>query len=148
MTGGDLTDCLRAWVRRYPRRGYSGMFLRWVFSDDLPAYGSWGNDPAIRVGPVGHAAPELDTAMRLAEQSATFTHNHPEAIRGAQAVVVAIRLALDGGTSEQVRDTFAARFGYDLAKGVNSVQSRYAFEVSYADMVPPVHHLYRGVGGS
>jgi ADP-ribosylglycohydrolase len=137
LTGGDLADHLRAWVRRHPRRGYGGMFLRWAFVDDLPAYGSWGNGSAMRVGPVGHTIPDLDTAMRLAERSAVVTHDHLEAIRGAQAVAVATHLALSDRTPEQVREAITTRFGYDLDESVDGIRSWYTFDVSCAGTVPP-----------
>ena len=35
--------------------------------------------------------------MLLAERSAIVTHDHPEAVTGAQAVTMTIRLALRGG---------------------------------------------------
>jgi ADP-ribosylglycohydrolase len=137
LSGGDFADHLRAWVRRYPHAGYGGMFLRWAFADDMGPYGSWGNGSAMRVSPVAYAAPDLETAMRLAERSAIVTHDHPEAVRGAQAVAVAIRLALEGSTPGQVRQFITARFGYDLSESVGCIRSRYGFDVSCAGTVPP-----------
>ena len=59
----------------------------------------------------------------LAEQSAVVTHDHPEAVRGARAVAVAIRLALDGSTPEQVWQPVLVGFGYDLREGVADIYS-------------------------
>src|SRR3954465_5178932 len=96
LTGGDFADHLRTLVRRYPHAGYGGMFLRWAFTDGMGPYGSWGNGSAMRVSPVAHAITETEAAMLIAERTAIVTHDHPEAVRGAQAVTMAIRLALQG----------------------------------------------------
>jgi ADP-ribosylglycohydrolase len=50
----------------------------------------------MRVSPVAHAIPEIEAAMVLAERSAIVTHDHPEAVRWAQAVVMTIQSALQG----------------------------------------------------
>ena len=40
MTRRDVAQTLRSFVRCYPDAGCGGMFLRWTFADDAPAYGS------------------------------------------------------------------------------------------------------------
>jgi len=37
MHGGDFAGSLRAYVRRYPGRGYGGMFRHWAMTPDMPA---------------------------------------------------------------------------------------------------------------
>jgi ADP-ribosylglycohydrolase len=137
LSGGDFADHLRTWVRRYPHAGYGGMFLRWAFAADMRPYGSWGNGSAMRVSPVAHAIPEIEAAMLLAERSAIVTHDHPEAITGAQAVVITIRLALQGQDRNEIRQAIEQRFGYDLRGTVDSIRSWYAFDVSCRGTVPP-----------
>jgi hypothetical protein len=44
----DFATSLRSFVRRHPHGGYGGMFIDWAFSDDAPAYGSWGNGAPMR----------------------------------------------------------------------------------------------------
>jgi ADP-ribosylglycohydrolase len=34
--------------RRYPNCGYAQMYEKWVFSDSVEPYGSWGNGSAMR----------------------------------------------------------------------------------------------------
>jgi ADP-ribosylglycohydrolase len=137
LSGGDFADHLRTWVRRYPHAGYGGMFLRWAFADDMGPYGSWGNGSAMRVSPVAYAAVEIEAAMLLAERSAIVTHDHPEAVIGAQAVTMAIQLAHQGHGRDQIRNAVEQRFGYDLKETVDSIRSWYAFDVSCRGTVPP-----------
>ena len=42
--------------RKYPNCGYGGMFSRWMFSDSMEAYNSYGNGAAMRVSACGFAA--------------------------------------------------------------------------------------------
>ncbi len=88
----DFGDSLHAWCRRYPNPmgGYGERFAKWVMSDKPTPYGSFGNGSAMRVSPVAWLCPSESQLLRKAEQSSSCTHNHPDGIRGAQAVALAI----------------------------------------------------------
>ncbi len=137
LNDGDFAGSLRAYARAHPRRGYGAMFLRWALSDDMPAYGSWGNGAAMRVSPVGFAARDERQALELAARSAAVSHDHPDAVAGAQAVALAIFLARRGRDGQAIRSEIAGRFGYDLSEGVAEIRARYRFDVSCAGTVPP-----------
>ncbi len=138
---GDFARYLRAYVRRYPDAGYGGMFRHWALATGKAAYGSWGNGAAMRVCPIAYAAAELGDVMDLAALSAAVTHDHPDAITGAEAVAVAVRMALDGADRERIRATVADWFGYDLTETVDGLRGWYGvdgrFDVSCAGTVPP-----------
>lgn len=99
LDGKPYGETTRRWCRAYPAPmgAYGSMFARWIFSDDAPAYGSFGNGSAMRVSPVAHAFKTEDRVAREARASAAFSHDHPEGIKGAVAVALAIRRLLDGG---------------------------------------------------
>ena len=100
-----------------PKGGYGGGFRRWLFhSKDHKPYNSWGNGSAMRVSAVGWFFDTLEETERVAEISASITHNHPEGIKGAQATAAAIFLARTGHSKEDIRDYIEQRFGYDLHK--------------------------------
>ncbi len=92
----DYGKYIHEWCRKYPRPmgGYGGSFAQWVRSDKPKPYGSFGNGAAMRVSPVAWAFHRKDTVLRAAEQTAECTHNHPEGIKGAQTVALAICRAL------------------------------------------------------
>lgn len=94
-TGADYGSKLHEWCRKYPNPmgAYGGRFAQWVASDSPEPYESFGNGSAMRVSPVAWAFDELDDVLREAERTAIPTHNHPEGIKGAQAVAHAIHLA-------------------------------------------------------
>jgi ADP-ribosylglycohydrolase len=65
------------------------MFHRWLDSNSIAPYNSFGNGSAIRVSPVGFAFKSLDMVLQKAEESAAVTRNQPEGIKGAQAIATA-----------------------------------------------------------
>ena len=77
---------------KYPWAGYGGSFKRWLIEREPKPYNSWGNGSDMRVSPVGFYAKSLDEALDLAKISAEVTHNHPEGIKGAQAIAAAVFL--------------------------------------------------------
>lgn len=93
----NFEKSLHEWCRRYPtpKGSYGGRFRQWVLSDNPRPYNSLGNGSAMRVSPVAWANQILGGAMGEAEKSAKCTHNHPEGIKGAKAVVMAIHYGDD-----------------------------------------------------
>ena len=137
LSGGDFAQFLRAYVRRYPGRGYGGMFVRWAHAAGMPAYGSWGNGAAMRVSAVAWLASDEHAALATAARTAAVSHDHPAAIAGAQAAVLAAWLARHGAARESIRQGIAERFGYDLSQSVEQIRPGYAFDVSCQGTVPP-----------
>ncbi|MCH4564800.1 ADP-ribosylglycohydrolase family protein [Halomonas sp. EGI 63088] len=137
LEGGDFIDAYHDYFHRYSGAGFGGGFMRWAASRDRRPYHSWGNGSAMRVPPVGFAAQSLDEALTLARRSAEVTHNHPEGIRGAQAVAAVIFLARQGADKTSLRAEVEARFGYDLSRSLDEIRPGYRFDVSCQGSVPP-----------
>lgn len=121
--------------RLYPYAGYGGMFYRWIMSDVSKPYYSYGNGSAMRVSPVGWAADSLEEAERLAKWSAEVTHNHPEGIKGAQAVAAAIYLARTGKSKEEIEKYISDNY-YSLDFTLDEIRPDYAFDVTCQGSVP------------
>jgi ADP-ribosylglycohydrolase len=137
LSGGDFAQYLRAYVRRYPGRGYGGMFARWAHTPDMPAYGSWGNGAAMRVSAVAWLACDETDALATAGRTAAVSHDHPDAIAGSQATVLAAWLARHDAAPALIRRQIAERFGYDLGQSVEQIRAWYAFDISCKGTVPP-----------
>lgn len=121
--------------RQYPRAGYGGMFYRWLICDVMPAYNSFGNGSAMRVSPVAWVADSLEQAETLAKWSAEVTHNHPEGIKGAQAVASAVYLARQGKTKEELKAYIEAHY-YALDFTLDEIRPNYSFDVTCQGSVP------------
>jgi ADP-ribosylglycohydrolase len=137
LSGGDFAQYLRAYVDRYPGRGYGGMFVRWAQTQGMPAYGSWGNGAAMRVSAIAWLASDEAAALATAARTAAVSHDHPDAIAGAQAAALAAWLARHGAAPEAIRREIAGRFGYDLGQSVEQIRAWYAFDISCKGTVPP-----------
>lgn len=132
----DYRASILDFARRWPRAGYGARFRDWMHADDPRPYGSWGNGSAMRVSPVGFAFDDEETVLREAARSAAVTHDHPEGVKGAQAVALGVFLARHGSSKDAIRAAIETRFGYDLQRTVESIRPGYRFEVSAAASVP------------
>ena len=136
MNGNDFVGKLKYWCRKYPRAGYGGNFNWWFRQDDPQPYNSWGNGSAMRVSAIGAFAKSTKETLTLAEESAIVSHNHPEGVKGAQATALAINLALQGCTKEEIKSQIETHFGYDLNRKYADIQLRYTFDVSCQGSFP------------
>ena len=64
------------------------------------------------------------------------THNHREAISGAQAVAAAVRTALDGGSKDDIKKYIEKRF-YDLSTPFSTIRETHIFDSRASYSVPP-----------
>lgn len=121
----------------YPDAGYGDSFFRWADTRQRTAYGSWGNGSAMRVSPVGYAFETVNEVLAEAKICAEVTHDHPEGIKGAQAVASAVFLAHNGSDKPEIQQFIQEKFGYDLSETIDEIRSRYFFDVSCQGSVPP-----------
>lgn len=92
----DFGESIHDWCRRYPSPtgGYGISFHKWVLSDNPKPYNSFGNGAAMRVSPVACWFENIDKVLQAAAETAQPTHNHPEGVKGAQTVALAIAKAI------------------------------------------------------
>ncbi|MBR2101780.1 MAG: ADP-ribosylglycohydrolase family protein [Prevotella sp.] len=135
--GSSLQDYLLLYGRKYDWIGYGGMFLRWCRSSTPRPYNSFGNGSAMRVSAVACWANSIEEAMALARKSAMPTHNHPEGIKGAQAIAVATLMARLGQPKEQIKSKLLELFDYDLNRPyLDLYNADYVFDVTCQGTVP------------
>jgi ADP-ribosylglycohydrolase len=136
LTGRSYRQALMEIGRRYPHAGYGGSFIHWLGSQDPQPYGSWGNGSAMRVSPVGFAFDSEDEVILEARKSAQVSHDHPEGIKGAQAMALTVFWARTGRSRKEIRSLVAGRFGYDLDRTIDEIRPGYGFDVSCQGTVP------------
>ena len=137
LLADQAVHCMQELGRRYPHCGFGGRFRVWVREDDPQPYGSWGNGAAMRVSPVAWAARSMDECIAMSEAVTSVTHNHPEGIKGANAIAAAAYLALHGATKDEIKTHIEATYGYDLSFTLDSIRDAYTFDVSCMGTVPP-----------
>mgnify|MGYP001037330501 CR=1 FL=1 len=129
-------ETIKSYALKYPEAGYGGRFKKWMQEVEGGPYNSWGNGSAMRVSPIAYAFKDLETVLSEAEKSAVVTHNHPEGVKGAQALAHAIFIALNGGSKDEIRAQISSLYGYDLSRTIDAIRPDYKFDVSCQGSVP------------
>ena len=91
---------------------------------------------AMRVSPAAWLAESIQEALHLAQLTAEVTHDHPEGIKGAQAVAAAIFLARTGHSKVEIKAYVECKFGYDLSRTCDEIRPTYHHVESCQETVP------------
>ena len=130
-------ETMQEWCRRYPRRGYGGMFGDWIYFDDPVPYGSYGNGAAMRVSPGAFLnRGNLEAALVASDNVTGITHDHREGIKGARATTHAIWLAYQDEDATSIREVITTEYDYDLTQTVDEIRPDYFFNETCQGTVP------------
>lgn len=139
-TDGEIRNALvksmKLWGRKYPDAGYGYRFCKWLSGDKNDPYGSYGNGSAMRVSAAGWLYDSLQETRHYAGITAAVTHNHPEGIKGAEAVASAIYMSRKGMTKAAIKDYITQEFGYDLSRTCDEIRPGYHHVESCMETVP------------
>lgn len=145
---GDYTDlgakaikAMQELGRPYPNCGFGGFFYNWIYSDNPKPYNSYGNGAAMRISPVGWVAKDIKQAKRLSKAVTEVSHNHIEGIKGAESVAVAIVLARQGKTIDEIRKYITERY-YLLDFTLDEIRDTYQFNVTCQGTVPQAFQAF------
>ena len=136
LHSGDYLERIVEYAKRYPNAGYGSFFRNWLRSGNYEPYNSFGNGSAMRVSPVGWAFNTVEEVLHEAERSAAVTHNHPEGIKGAKTVALAIFRGRTGASKEEIRAEIQDRFGYDLSRTLMDIAPTYEWDSTCQGSVP------------
>ncbi len=130
-----LSEYIREIGLRYPDAGYGGRFYQWMLMNEDTPYGGYTNGSAMRVSPTAWAVDTLEDVEALAKWSAEITHNHPEGIKGAQAVAAAIFLARTGSDKNEIRKYIEENY-YDMNFTTDEIRPSYGHDMTCEGSVP------------
>ena len=133
--GKTAISAMQELGRIYKYAGYGGSFYMWLWAEDPQPYNSFGNGSAMRVGPCGFAAKNLEEAKSFSAKVTEISHNHPEGMKGAEAIATAVYLAKNGKTKEEIRDYITANY-YEIDFTLDQIRKSYRFDVSCQGSVP------------
>ena len=109
----DLVDeFVRIW-RSNIHAGWGGMFFNWCSQARRglnQPYNSFGNGSAMRISPVGWIANNEEELKLLSKTVTEITHNHPEGIKGAEAVALCIYLSLHGASKNEIKERMVKEY--------------------------------------
>ena len=130
-----LVDNMVEIGRQYPECGFGGKFYRWIMTDNHEPYGSFGNGAAMRISPVGYVSDSIEEAKELSKIVTEVSHNHPESYRAAEAVSIAIYMALHNSSKEEI-EIFINRNYYNIPFSLDEIRDSYKFDVTCQGSVP------------
>lgn len=130
----ECIDRMVDWGIHYPGAGYGLMFAEWL-TNPVP-YNSFGNGSAMRVSPAAWMYDDLDRVREVARATAEISHNHPEGIKGAEAIATAIWMAIQGYTKRYIRRAIIELFDYNLDTSVAEYSRNHVHIETCMDSVP------------
>ena len=112
-------EFIKMW-QRHVDAGFGGMFFEWCYKSrelghPAPPYNSYGNGSAMRISPVGWIADSEEHLKLLSKTVTEITHNHPEGLKGAEAVAMCIYLAIHGSSKEEIKERMVSDYYPEIA---------------------------------
>ena len=132
---GKAVENMQQLGKRYFGAGYGGRFIKWIMNPNPKPYQSYGNGAAMRVSACGYAAESIDEAKLLSARVTEVTHNHPEGMKGAESVAVAIFLARKGMRKDKIKDYITKNY-YIIDFTIDEIRENYEFDVTCQGSVP------------
>jgi len=127
---------IHRYSNQYPNAGFGSRFKVWMKAKHPRPYGSYGNGSAMRGSPVAHAFQSLDEVLKVAEKTSNVSHNHPDAVKGAQAIAASVFLAKKGSSKLEIKTYIENTFNYNLNRSIDQIRPSYKFDVSAIGSVP------------
>lgn len=134
-----LTDRFELAYRSHIGAGWGSSFIIWCKTPKTlkKPYNSFGNGAGMRISPVGWIATSETEVKILSRIVTEITHNHPEGIKGAEAIAMCIHLALTGYTKNQIRDYVVINYYQELLTlSYQNLLRNYTFDVTCQGSVP------------
>lgn len=127
----------RRYYSYHPHAGFGNMFTAWAKDPYSKNGNSYANGASMRVIPIGYAYNTLEQTLLQAKASCISTHNHKEAIKGAQAVVAAVFLARNGESKENIKTYLEKTFKFKLSVPLSAIKETHVFDSRTSYSVPP-----------
>lgn len=132
----------------HPGAGFGGLFYGWCQrsyknSKIAEPYYSYGNGSAMRISPVAWVAKSEEELKLLSKTVTEITHNHPEGLKGAEAVALCIYLALHGASKEEIKRRMVNEYYPEIAKlDFVDLVKNYAFSEICQKSVPQAIYCF------
>lgn len=133
---------------KHKEAGFGGMFYEWCYKSrelghPAPSYNSYGNGSAMRISPVGWVADTEEHLKLLSKTVTEITHNHPEGIKGAEAVAMCIWLARRGVPKRLIKEVMINDYYPEIATlDYDDLVENYSFSEICQKSVPQAIYCF------
>ena len=140
-----IDEFVKAWLKNRGA-GFGGMFFSWCMRASrgyADPYNSFGNGSAMRISPVAWVANSEEELIILSKAVTEITHNHPEGIKGAEAVAMCIYLALHGASKEEIKNRMIKEYYPEIATlDFENLVKTYTFSEICQESVPQAIYCF------
>lgn len=123
---------------KYPHMSYGTRFRYWL--EEPIAYNSFGNGSAMRVSPVAYVAKNIEEVKFLSREVTKVSHNHEEGIKGAEATTVAIFMARNKCSKEEIKAEMEKYYSLDFK--YEDLVKNYGFDETCQGTVPEAIYIF------
>ena len=142
-------DLIKEFVHTWKKNQHAGfgmLFRNWArkaLKGKAEPYNSYGNGSAMRISPVGWVAHSEEEVKLLSKAVTEITHNHPEGIKGAEAVAMCIYLALHGYSKKQIKERMINDYYPEIATfSFENLVKTYGFHPICQESVPQAIYCF------
>ncbi len=123
------TRCMVDIARKYPNVGWGGLFYKWLFEKPR-RLNSYGNGAGMRISPVGWVADSEEEVKFLSRKVTEISHDHPEGLKGAESVAMAVYWARIGKDKEFIREGLSAYYPQlkDPSFAIKNIMGNYGYD--------------------
>lgn len=125
---------------KYGRSRFGKGFVSWLKKETEG--NSFGNGAAMRISPIAHYYDDLQIILEKTKEATIPSHNHEDAITGAQAVTATIYLAKNNYSKQEIKEEIERRFNYNLNFNLEELQHNYRFTSQSSESVPQAIYCF------
>ncbi len=122
----EAEKAMRRWGKKYPNAGYGKRFSLWLKDETMGPYMSKGNGAAMRISPVASASRTLNECIEMSRAITRVTHNHSDALMGAEATAVQIFLSRSRRYSLSALKEYEEKYYYKIEKNYDELLHSYS----------------------
>lgn len=123
---------------KYPHMSYGTRFRYWL-EEPVP-YNSFGNGSAMRVSPVAYIGKNIEEVKFLSREVTKVSHNHEEGLKGAEATAVAIFMARNKCSKEEIKSEMEKYYSLDF--NYEDLVKNYGFDETCQGTVPEAIYIF------
>ena len=141
----ELKEEFKKAVLAHPYAGFGASFQKWASLpyEEMAPYNSCANGSAMRVSSLGWLCSSLSEVKELSLIVSEITHNHPDGIKGAEAIAACVYLARNSFSKEQIRDYVELNY-YPSIRSLDyeDLVRNYAFDVFCENSCPQAIYCF------
>ncbi len=143
-------DLIKEFVNTWnenPKAGWGNSFNHWCYKASIGGkplpYNSCGNGAGMRISPVAWIAKDESELKILSKTVTEITHNHPEGIKGAEAIALCIYLALEHYSKEAIKERMINEYYPEIANyDFDELVKNYQFSELCQESVPQAIYCF------